>query len=395
MQELFNFLENPYLVVLGESLKSLPGIERIDLLFYNSDKATTELHSIQRLSGTQQIVKFDLSDETVDVLNSFRRKQSNQNWLSINAIPYSDHQKSTIKQNLFSEFDSHILCLAFPNTTDYSKDIFLFYFRKNASDFGLSRTDNLLTTSNKVIIGHILSNSLKVQLESAKHNQNSLRFLNEQTLMILESKMKTESENSELKNRYKYSIIQLTEFLISDLNRDDKSVFYLSEDAKEQIGLFSGSVLELKTQLSRAITFAKTLNYGTKIEEYILKADYFNFNFNQIKDISEVKHSNAGISEENNRHKNSKTFDFLNDMEDAAKNVVENGWKLTSANVGHKFEKPITAAAISDKLKHHSDKIIRLLEQYPAKWPLIRKRFKPLQNVIIKAEHQHFDKAAS
>ena len=74
--------------------------------------------------------------------------------------------------------------------------------------------------------------------------------------------------------------------------------------------------------------------------------------------------------------------------------LLKQNWKLTSANVGHKLEKPITAAAISDKLKHHTPKIISLLEQYPTKWPLIRKRFRPLQNVIVKAENKSFERAS-
>lgn len=391
MQELFTFLDNPYLVILGEALSSLPGIERVDLLFYNAETAKTELHTIQRGKDSQQSVQLNFDNEKLDILNAFRRKQSTPNWLGISSIPYSSNPNNSIKQDLFSEFDSHVLCLPFSNSGDYSKDLYLFYFRKNAADFGLSRADNVLSTSNKAIIGHLIFNSLNSQLKTVKHNQDSLRMLNEQTRFILELKNKAVHENFELKERNKGNLIQLTEFLINELGNNELDVFYLSEDAKEQIGEFTGSVFDLKKQLGRAMAMAKTLNFGIGIREHILKPDYFNFAIASEKQTDSV--SQDTLSEENVKHQHSKTFDFLNEMEKAAQLVNNQGWKLTSAHVGHKFERPITAAAISDKLKHHSDKIIRLLEQYPAKWPLIRKRFRPLQNVIIKSDNKFIEKA--
>ena len=233
MHELFTFLDNPYLVILGNSLKSLPGIERVDLLFYNSETTKTELHSIQRGKHNQQAIQMTIEEDSLDILNSFRRKQNNQNWLGINNIPYSSTQLNSIKQDLFSEFNSHVLCLAIPNTEDYAKDLYLFYFRKNMSDFGLSRNDKILTTSNKAIIGHLIYNSLNAQLKTIKHNQASLRMLNEQTRFILETKNRTEQENFELKARNTENLIQLTEFLINELSANDKDVYYLSEEAKE------------------------------------------------------------------------------------------------------------------------------------------------------------------
>lgn len=391
MHELFTFLDNPYLVILGESLKSLPGIERVDLLFFNAENSKTELHSIKRTKHNQQVIQLEFATDSLDSLNAFRRRQSNQNWLGIKNIPYSNNQTSSIKQDLFSEFDSHVLCLAFPNAADYAKDLYLFYFRKNTADFGLSRSDKVLTTSNKAIIGHLIYNNLNAQLKTVKHNQDSLRMLNEQTRFILETKNKTELENLELKTRNKENLIQLTEFLINDLSADDKDIYYLSENAKERFNEFSGSVFELKKILARAMSMAKTMNFGTGIHEHILKADYFKFNLFSEKLVNTP--SVETLSEENTKHQHSKTYDFLNEMEQAAQIVLKLNWKLTSANVGHKLEKPITAAAISDKLKHHTDKILRLLEQYPAKWPLIRKRFRPLQNVIVKAGNKQFDQA--
>lgn len=391
MPEIFNFLENPFLVVLRESLKSLPGIDRIDLLFYNSESAQTELHSIIRDSDQLQAIRYPLDEKSKEILNTFRRRQLSLSWLNSNSIPFYNQNETTIKQNLFSEIDSHVLCLALPNNSDFSKDLYLFYFKKNTSDFGLILTDTVLSTSNKAIISHLIGNIIKVQLDSVRQNQSALRFINSQNREIIDSKNNIQVKNQELRLLLKTNIIQLTEYLINEISENAQDVFYLSEDAKEKISAFKGSILEFKNMLGQAMVYAKALNYGSQNDECILKADYLNFEIVNENKAERSTNPNNSIVYEN--HKHFKTFEFLNEIEEAAKIVIEEGWKLTSSNVGHKFEKPVTAAAISDKLKHHSEKIIRLFEQYPAKWPLIRKRFKPIQNVIIKAEYQQFDKA--
>ncbi len=390
MQEMFSFLNNPYLGLLNESLKTLVGIERIDLLFYNESKRKTEVHTVQRGENKQKSYELKFNPDTADRINAFRRKQRPQSWIRLTDIPYTQSSPEIINQDLFSEFESHVLGLGYTNRSDYSKDIFLFYFRKNAADFGLTRSDNLLSTSNKAIISHLLFHTLSNRLDDIKHNQQSLRILNEQSRLLMESRQSLRQENKALKEQNKENSTQLAEFLINDLSRDEEDVFYLSEEAKQSIGSFSGGLMELKEHLSRAMLLAKTLHFGSLSKEFILKADYFNFSKSE-KEVSPIADV---LSEENSKHKHAKTFGFLNEMENAAQTVLKLGWKLTSANVGHHFEKPITAAAISDKLKHHSDKIIRLLDQYPVKWPLIRKRFRPLQNIIIKANDSIRTKAS-
>lgn len=392
MLELFTFLDNPYLIILEESLMSLPGIERVDLLFFNKDSGKLELHCIERKKNNQKSEQLNIKSDSIDTLNSFRRHQNIENWLNISTIPYSKTNSNTLSQDLFSEFDSHVLTLGFSNETDYSKDLFLFYFRKNTADFGLSLSDKVLSTSNKAIIGHLLYHTIQSRLNTIKHNQKSLKILNEQTRNLLNNKKVTEQSLIQLKTRNKENLLQLSEFLINSIDKSKNDVYYLAEDAKEKIGEFTGSIENLKSILSKAMSLAKTLNFGNAVHEHLLIADYFHFN--TIAPSHEIANAAPILSEENSKHKHSKTFDFLNDMEIASQKVLKLNWKLTSANVGSKLERPITAAAISDKLKNHSQKIIRLLEQYPAKWPLIRKRFKPLQNIVIKAENTNFVKAS-
>ncbi|HRY98937.1 MAG TPA: hypothetical protein P5550_07750, partial [Bacteroidales bacterium] len=56
--------------------------------------------------------------------------------------------------------------------------------------------------------------------------------------------------------------------------------------------------------------------------------------------------------------------------------------KLTSANVGRLCPTPISAPAISDSIRNHRDRIISLLSRHPERWPLIRRRFRPITNIL-------------
>jgi hypothetical protein len=48
------------------------------------------------------------------------------------------------------------------------------------------------------------------------------------------------------------------------------------------------------------------------------------------------------------------------------------------------MDKQITAPAISDAVKTNKNRILRLLEKYPDKWPYIRKQFRPVLNIMPK-----------
>jgi hypothetical protein len=85
-----------------------------------------------------------------------------------------------------------------------------------------------------------------------------------------------------------------------------------------------------------------------------------------------------------------KSYQFLDSLEDAAQKLIQNGLKLTSMNVGRELQQPVTAAAISDKLKNHAYKIHLLLKQYPGKWPVIRNQFRPVINIQEKQLEQKY-----
>ncbi|MCK5776479.1 MAG: hypothetical protein KAH25_09890, partial [Bacteroidales bacterium] len=132
--------------------------------------------------------------------------------------------------------------------------------------------------------------------------------------------------------------------------------------------------------LFKALEFALTISFGLSHEKIILQEDYF----------IDLKHSVPQVDGEHIKQvdeysADTKLFKFLDSLELAVRKISANGVKPTSSLVGSLLEQPITAAAISDKLKNHSRKINLLLKEYPKHWPLIRNKFRPIVNIQEKS----------
>jgi hypothetical protein len=77
-----------------------------------------------------------------------------------------------------------------------------------------------------------------------------------------------------------------------------------------------------------------------------------------------------------------KTFLWLDDLEEATIKVQKQKKPLTSVNVGKELKKPISAPAITDKLRNHQKTIRGLMIDHPERWTLARTEFKPLMNIL-------------
>jgi len=78
----------------------------------------------------------------------------------------------------------------------------------------------------------------------------------------------------------------------------------------------------------------------------------------------------------------SRTMELLDKLELASRKVLDNNLKLTSAHVGAHCPVPISAPAISDSIRTHKSRIIKLLYQHPQKWPVLREKFRPILRVM-------------
>ena len=190
-----------------------------------------------------------------------------------------------------------------------------------------------------------------------------------------------ETGRQEIDN-YKTQVDGILYGIVDQIKHSEDTVV-LDEEVKNMLRSSIGDYNRVKKALQKAITFVKTLQFGLNKTQLVLLPIHFK-EF-ESETIKKKKESNED-AKQNSYVSNTKTYQFLEDLETAAEKLSIKGHKLTSARVGQSLGNPITAAAISDKIKNHSRKIIMLLEQYPEKWLRIRNRFRPIINIQERAK---------
>jgi len=149
----------------------------------------------------------------------------------------------------------------------------------------------------------------------------------------------------------------------------------ISLDAIDKLQSFNGNIDDLKEKLTQSALLALNLNYGKNSNQIVLKAWDIHFG-NKTQSFSVEQQS-----EVHDRYQ--KTFELLNKLENAARSVMNKQLRLTSENVGYACPTPISAPAISDALKNHQKKLIKLMHDNPEKWPTIRNEFRPVKNILL------------
>lgn len=177
-----------------------------------------------------------------------------------------------------------------------------------------------------------------------------------------------------LKENYLSSIVEVCNTHLNKFSTEYGIKFSLSADAIEKLQYFTGNTDDLKEKLTQSAMVAINLNFGQATEHITLKAWDIDFTstsalFNENKQ-----------TEVNERYQ--KTLHLLNKLENAARFVLNKQQRLTSENVGNACPTPISAPAISDALKNHQQKLMRLMNEYPDKWPTIRNEFRPVKNIL-------------
>jgi hypothetical protein len=120
--------------------------------------------------------------------------------------------------------------------------------------------------------------------------------------------------------------------------------------------------------------FASSLSIGEDRDEIFIEG--FHLIFPESKKTEPRKVAQEPASRQ------TKTFLWLDSLEEAATIVHHQKKPLTGTNVGKAFEKPVSAPAISDKLKNRQNTIRELFITHPDRWTLVKKEFKPLMNIL-------------
>lgn len=382
MENQFTFLESPEVTALNHALELMPGLKQVEL-FVNDD-FKKEMSLLRLQENREEIERIELLPTSLIVSKSFFDQQNNLAWYQNSDLPYFDENFERTNNDLFTELDKNILIVPIKSIDHLPKLFYIFHFRKNASELGPVSSGNILHTSHKQLLGRLLFNSLKTLLHSTIENRKLMLEYNTMFANMIRSK-EIEIERRLEKTKEYSSILDAVVFnILKDLKNENEEVI-IPDKSKLIIYPHLTHPDRLKKHLKKALNFARTFQFLQVSPKMELLPDYFSDLENQKQEEIKASKSDADVYSTH-----TKTYQFLQSLENAANRLMQRGEKLTSIKVGQELEQPVTAAAISDKLKNHAYKIHLLLKQFPQKWPVVRNQFRPVINIQEKQSREKF-----
>ncbi len=363
------------LFLMEQAKQLVPGLKKVLSFYYDSfDKSIAS--SI--LESTKKEIEELVLEEDFDFrqIMHLRQQKQTSSWLQDSELPFSLKKNQSIQRQVFDELDNVILLLRIPNKDDGKMDLIYLFINPDSSNFGLRKAEDVLKTDNKSIIGQLIYNSFKQILAQ----RNSLMQQNKQLkehYALMQAKLELEKRNSRTqKQDYQKQMLNYCQYLIEMHSTNLGVHIEMGRELLEVLSNYKGSIQSLEQLITDAIQRANSINMD--ILSPVLSLEEWHFD-NLDQDIYEAVSRPDELSPES-RYLN--TFKILDRYEESARKLVSNREKLTGANVGKALSTPISAAAVTDSIKKHQDKINTLIKQYPNRWKIIRSEFRPLMNVL-------------
>ena len=364
----------------------LPGIEKLAGVYYSRDQKNIRIISRERGEEAEADANYDhiMNDtERQVMIQRYRKDNKPWSWVEKEDLPFEFILKSVPAQNIFSELDRVILVLRYKNQADQLYDLLFVYFNHHLGNFGLNRTDKILTTDHKTIIGHLLHHQFKSILQLNRHDKALLQLMNRNVQAIIREKVSLKQQLEQVRAGYGESMVNLAMQHLQDLAGDRGKVYVFSDDAVNKIREYKGNLRHLPAILANAVNFAENLMMAGEesaltIDDHCLDFDSYQLPEDSAQNVKKID------------SRQSRAMQLLDKLEKAAISLKSRNVPLTSANVGQALDAPVTAPAITDALGKSRDVVRRLLDQYPDKWEIIRKEFRPLINQMEKSTQVQF-----
>ncbi len=293
-------------------------------------------------------------------------------WLTDAEMPFSKSKLARESNlTLFDENKVKNLQISILNGNSESILICYFVFGEQNPLFGHS-TELALTTENKMLIANMMSNYVlqlrhlyNQQLETTRFLHDQFRFTEQQLRQLYQKSGNAKEVRADL-------VAQFCEIRLAALSEKMGVEFELSAQSIKELDNNNVSLIQVEDILCSATHRLQVMFPLDK--RLIIEPWHLGF---ELED-TEMVGNESSISD----IRYSRTIDLLNKLEDAGKRVKKLHLKLTGTNVGMHCETPISAPAITDALRKHSNRIVKLMNLYPDRWTLLRTDFRPLQNLL-------------
>lgn len=382
MSGIFSFIQSPIRGVLERAHQAMPNIEKVFGVWYDENEQDLRKMLAHRIPGNSRIedLTSSLGSENFE---KFRMGGGSTSWFSKEEIPFFfEKEKDSKKDIKFKELENTVLLLRFHNKADNKYDLLFYYFNSDTSNFGVSFETRDLTTEHKVIIGHMLFNSVRSQINDHENNRQKLKEFNRVAKNAIQENQKLKEELDDANQQHREVVGQLCDFYVKEVSAEFNALIKLAPSAKEKLIAYKGDLQNIIGVIREAASFVLNLNMGEVNDAVIIDESMLNTS-TVVKDkVHQVAVDHQSVQE----HRLETTEGILDDMEVKATELRKEypGIKITGRTLGGVLSNPKSPSGITDQLNNHRKRIIRLFEENPNKWQMIRNHFKPIQNIINK-----------
>ena len=354
----------------------IPGLERILSVYYCAESKALKAIT---LNDTNSEVSEEVNIPELSFFEKLRKKPDSFSWHLKDELPFHIPKTKDKQIDMFNLKDV-VLIIRNRNQHDGFNDLIFLYFKEKINYLGLRRENSGLSQENKLIIGNLLYNTVNEVINKERNDKLVLSENQQVTQSIIK---RFRSQKKELNNtllKYEQSLVGLFEKYLLEISIKRGINFILSDGAINEIKKFAGDISELKQIAENAVKEAEIANYGFYSDRIVIDECFLELDIPDMENFEKIALIN--ISED----KYYKTMALLDKLEGAIVKLKHENINITGSNVGQACPVAISAPAISDALKKHSKKITRLMKDHPDSWPLLRKEFRPLQNLLMKKQ---------
>ncbi len=362
MLQRYTFLEHPFNHILSNSRQMVSGLDKCLAVFYNQDK-----NKVEALVFDGELSPLILED--IGFIDKIRNSNKKSNWIKPEQVPFETKETKSEQLTFMDEEKSSVLELHFPNPHDMKADVIYFYFKNNIGNFKLSNTNNPMAITIKEVIQNLIYNQVELLLKTSRNNKD--------VHQKIANNISSNSYQTEIDSLKEYNFNHTSEtyaYLLNELTAFETTEFVLSKAAITKISNLNLGLVEVKKLLKGSLELIINKHVLGGVFEISEHDIFTNNRLTQHKTIVEESLD--------------KTAQYLDRYEQAVKLLISKNEKITGINIGDACRPSVSAAAISDILKKHQAKIIKLFNQYPEKWSELKEHFRPIKSLTEKTQSQ-------
>ncbi len=372
----YTFTEHDFESILRNAQLIVPGIKKMIAIFKADQNSEVQAMMRDRPERSNELESLNIIDR-LQRIEELRSSESRFEWLDENDIGIEQKRTKIEKAEIFDELKKNILLLRFKNEYDGLNDLLLIYLNSNQGNYGLSRSDKALFSTQKSIIEYHMYNAFNAFLITNRNNRSIQQRIIADTQALIQENRQLKEDLKLSENSNRTSLKNLAKQYCESLSVRNRKNYILTELAYEKIQGFKGNINHLSSILENAIVYAENNSSKNQTDIFYIDDWHLNLTSYEVKEMDEV------VVQSFSEQKYANTIALLNRLESGAKLVQSKNEKLTGINVGLACNRPMKAPGITDALKNHKSKILTLFQKYPNKWEIIRNEFTPVKNLII------------